>query len=197
MEWFDEVEGLPITGTNQVVRDDTTYPPSIFAKDGNGNRLWSDAELRAIGVYPFVEIVRDKDYDYGEFKCTKMSNVYQETTSSTKKLITVRAAAKLVQINYQCDEEINALTASYPRAERDSWYKQAAEANAYAANSGAFTPLLDAMTANNSTDKAALVVRILAKIDMFAAVVGSILKKKNDLELRLDAGEEPNDVNWI
>ena len=189
MSWYDEIEGEFIMSPKQIDRVDVKHPKAIFTQ-------WSTAELIAIGIYPFISIVKDSDYDYGDLKFTKMGTVYQETTSSTKKPIEERAAVRLRFFNYQCDEEINALTAGYPRAERDSWYKQAAEANAYALDSKAATPLLDAMTGGDATVKAALVGRILIKIDMFAAAVGAVLKKKNDLEVRLDSGEEPSTVNW-
>lgn len=70
---------------------------------------------------------------------------------------------------------LSMVAASYPLAERETWHKQLAEAEAYSLSQLAATPLLDAYVASSGETKAQIVARIIANDLAFSAATGAIL----------------------
>ncbi len=90
-------------------------------------------------------------------------------------------------INAGCEQAIAAISADYPASEVLSWPKQEAEARACVADTGAPTPLLDALAAARSVGKAELAGRVIAKADAYAAYSGALIGRRQALEDALDA----------
>lgn len=96
-------------------------------------------------------------------------------------------AARLADISKGYEQAIAALQARYPAGEILSWPKQEAEARAVVADSGAATPLLDALAEARGIDKAELAARVILKADAFAQYSGTAIGKRQALEDALNA----------
>ena len=189
MSWYDEIEGEFIRSPKQINRANAKHPKAIFTH-------WLPAELIAIGIYPLTLKARLAAYTYGDESAHKQGMAYIEDTVATIHPLAERVTGKKAQINRQVDQAVNDVTSKYPKTERDSWYKQAEEAKGFTADSTFATPLLDAMANNDATEKAVLAAKIMTNIDVFAAGVGALLRKKKSLIDRIDGGEDPSTVNW-
>ena len=106
-------------------------------------------------------------------------------------------AAKLAEINAECQRMLESLTPTYPERELTTFDKQESEARAYAADATASTPLLSALAAGRGISLADLVKRVLAKADAFAVASGSIIGQRQALEDRLDACMTLEEVQGI
>ena len=102
-------------------------------------------------------------------------------------------AAKLSEINAAADRAI--ATATYPDREISTFDKQ--EAEAYAADPTASTPLLSALAQARGVPLPDLVERVLAKADAFAVASGSIIGQRQALKDRLDACTTLEEVQGI
>jgi hypothetical protein len=96
-------------------------------------------------------------------------------------------ADKIADINANFELAIGAIKNGYPSDEIASWSKQEEEARAYVTNGAASTPLLDALATARGITKVDLVNRIIIKADLFAAVSGRLIGKRQALEDRLNA----------
>jgi len=97
-------------------------------------------------------------------------------------------AAKLADIEQSFSESMAAVKAGYPADEILSWDKQEAEARAWLADAAASTPMIDAMLLQRtSLTKADLVARIVAKAEIAAGFVGTLVGKRQALEDRIEA----------
>lgn len=76
------------------------------------------------------------------------------------------------------EAEVAAMTSSYSQAEIDTFPTQEAEANAYAADNTAPTPLLDAIISESGEVKALLVTSILANAAALKIGAGKAIGKK-------------------
>lgn len=116
--------------------------------------------------------------------------------------ITDLKQSKRTEINAAFEQEMQQITNGYPPNEISSWSKQEIEAHAYVANNSAATPLIDALAANRGIAKAGLVLRIIAKADLFASISGRLIGKRQGLEDALDAlpetatAEDIEAVQW-
>ena len=106
-------------------------------------------------------------------------------------------AAKLLEINTECQRVLESLTPTYPERELTTFDKQESEARAYLADATASTPLLSALAAARGIELADLVQRVIAKADAFAVASGSIIGQRQALEDRLDAAQTVEDVRAI
>jgi len=94
--------------------------------------------------------------------------------------------AKEAEIRTAAAQAIEAIATPYHQQERDTWFRQTAEAEAWTASNTAVTPLIDAILAarkliDATATKAAIVSNILAKRDAFNAAVGTIIGKQQGL----------------
>ena len=106
-------------------------------------------------------------------------------------------AAKLAEINAECQRMLESLTPTYPERELTTFDKQESEARAYAADATASTPLLSALAAGRGIELADLVQRVIAKADAFTIASGFIIGQRQAFEDRLDAAETLEDVRSI
>lgn len=92
-------------------------------------------------------------------------------------------AAKLSDIEQAFSTAMAAVKAGYPADEILSWDKQEQEARAWLADNAAATPMIDAMLLQRTTlTKTELVARIVAKADIAAGIVGTLVGKRQALE---------------
>lgn len=96
-------------------------------------------------------------------------------------------AAKRSDINVAFEKAMTHVISDIPAIERESWKKQEDEARAFVADKAAATPLIDALASSRSVNKTELVTRIIAKADLFAAVSGTLIGRRQGLEDDLDA----------
>lgn len=106
-------------------------------------------------------------------------------------------AAKLAEINAECQRMLESLTLTYPERELTTFDKQESEARAYAADATASTPFLSALAAARGIELADLVQRVIAKADAFTSASGYIIGQRQALEDRLDAAQTVEDVRDI
>ena len=90
--------------------------------------------------------------------------------------------AYLNKINNECDATLQQMKQSYPDSEVRTWDRQESEARAFIADSNSTTPLIDNLSASREIDKTELATRIIAKADIWSAVVGQIIGARQKLE---------------
>ena len=78
--------------------------------------------------------------------------------------------------------ETNKIKEGYTQAEIDTFPTQEAEANAYAADNAAPTPLLDAILAESGDTKTALVAKIQTNAAAMKVAVGKAIGRKQKKE---------------
>lgn len=98
-------------------------------------------------------------------------------------------AAKLAEINAQCDALLKSLVATYPETEQQTFYKQDAESAAYLADASAKTPFLAGLAAARGISLEEMVHRVRAKTDAFVALSASVCGQRQAMEDALDACE--------
>lgn len=101
------------------------------------------------------------------------------------------------RINSACQGELAHILSAYPDAETKTWDKQESEARAYQADSTVSTPLIDAIAAARSMDKAELVSRIITKADAWVSLSGAATGKRQALEDQIAAAETIEEVQAI
>lgn len=106
-------------------------------------------------------------------------------------------AAKLAEINAECQHMLESLTLTYPERELTTFDKQESEARAYLADPTASTPFLSALAAARGIKLADLVQRVIAKADAFTSASCYIIGQRQALEDRLDAAQTVDDVRAV
>ncbi|WP_422444181.1 hypothetical protein [Endozoicomonas sp. ALB091] len=106
-------------------------------------------------------------------------------------------AAKLKEINDWADQTLSKITSAYPHHEVVSWDKQEAEARKFLLDSGAYTPLLDALAAARGIDKAELCQRVVVKAELFQQLTGQVFGQRQKLEDLLDQADSVEAVEAI
>lgn len=124
----------------------------------------------------------------------KISTVYSPLPVLT---LEEAKAAKLAEINAECQRMLESLTPTYPERELTTFDKQESEARAYAADATASTPLLSALAAGRGIELADLAQRVIAKADAFTIASGFIIGQRQALEDRLDAAQTVDDVQAV
>lgn len=112
--------------------------------------------------------------------------------------------AKLTEINNACNQQIEAIKATYPENEVSSWDKQEREAIALLTDATASTPLIDSIAQARGVDRVTLAGKIIEKSKAFAQVSGSLIGKRQALEDQLnaidltaaDAVDKINAIHW-
>lgn len=111
--------------------------------------------------------------------------------------LTAAKAAKLADINTECDKAVFALTATYPQAEIQSWPQQVKEADAYAADPQAAVPLLESIAVQRGLSVAELVQRVHAKVQAYAVASGYLIGKRQAYEDAIDAAQTLQEVEAV
>ena len=104
---------------------------------------------------------------------------------------------KLYEINAAYEAATSALVSTYPQTELLTFDKQEAEARSYNDDPTATTPLVDALAAGRTMDKAELVRRIIAKADAFSVAVGYYTGQRHKYEDMVKAAETAEAVTTI
>lgn len=120
-------------------------------------------------------------HDISEPDITSGQAVYT-ITEKTNALAIVQAN-KEAEIREHADEVMESIVTPYWPKERETWFGQVAEAEAYIANPLASTPMLSALVLERGGTVAAQVVRILANAVVFKSAIGTVLGKQQN---RLD-----------
>lgn len=105
--------------------------------------------------------------------------------------------AKLHEINAAYETATSAIVETYPKTELLTFDKQEAEARSYNDDPTATTPLVDALAAGRTMDKAELVRRIIAKADAFSVAVGYYTGQRQKYEDMVKAAETAEAVAAI
>lgn len=88
---------------------------------------------------------------------------------------------KAIELIAACQYALDQLTASYPRGEVSTFYKQEQEADAFLSDNNAETPFLDVLSNTREVPKGDLVATIKAKSQMFAQASSAIIGKRKKL----------------
>lgn len=104
---------------------------------------------------------------------------------------------KLSEINAICTSILEQIKSSYPDDEIQSWAKQETEARSYVSNNANATPLLSAMASARGISVADLASRVIIKADLFAAVSGACIGKRQKYQLQIEAATTIADVEAI
>lgn len=105
--------------------------------------------------------------------------------------------AKLYEINAAYEAATSSIVETYPKTELLTFDKQEAEARSYNDDPTATTPLVDALAAGRTMDKAELVRRIIAKADAFSVAVGYYTGQRQKYEDMVKAAETAEDIQAI
>lgn len=108
-------------------------------------------------------------------------------------------AAKLSEINAECDRQIESIRSTYPETEIMSWYRQETEARALAADPAALTPLVDGIAIERGQTREELAYLIIAKSNSFASLTAPIFGTRQVLEKQIEAAttvEQVNEIVW-
>lgn len=117
--------------------------------------------------------------------------------ASDAAILNAAKAAKLTEINAECQKAVAALAADYPDSEVQSWPQQVKEATALAADAGADAPLMTAIATERGLPVAELASRVLDKMNAYAAASGSLIGRRQAAEDLIDVAATPEDVAGI
>lgn len=107
-------------------------------------------------------------------------------------------AAKLAEINRECDVILQQAVAGYPETEQQTFYKQDAESAAYLENpETAETPFLTTLATARGIDLDTMVEKVRAKTDAFAQLSAFICGQRQAMEDTLDALETVEEVEAL
>lgn len=106
-------------------------------------------------------------------------------------------AAKLGEINAECDRRIAAIRLAYPETEVLSWHRQEREARSLKADPSALTPLIDGIAAQRGQTRGQLADLVIAKADRFASLTAPIIGTRHMLVKQIEAATAPEQVGEI
>lgn len=106
-------------------------------------------------------------------------------------------AAKLAEINRECDVILQQAVAGYPETEQQTFYKQDAESAAYLKNPETETPFLTTLATARGISLATMIEKVRAKTDAFALLSAYICGQRQAMEDQLDACETVEEVQAI
>jgi hypothetical protein len=110
--------------------------------------------------------------------------------ASDAAILNAAKAAKLTEINAECQKAVAALAKDYPDSEVQSWPQQVKEATALAADAGADAPLLTAIATARGLPVAELASRVLDKMNAYAAASGVLIGQRQAAEDLITAAED-------
>ncbi len=117
--------------------------------------------------------------------------------ASDAAILNAAKAAKLTEINAECQKAVAALAADYPDSEVQSWPQQVKEAMALSADPQAAAPLLTAIAEARSLPVVELASRVLGKMNAYAAASGALIGRRQAAEDLIDVAATPEDVAGI
>jgi hypothetical protein len=117
--------------------------------------------------------------------------------ASDAAILNAAKAAKLTEINAECQKAVAALAADYPDSEVQSWPQQVKEATALAADAGADAPLLTAIATARGLPVAELASRALDKMNAYAAASGVLIGRRQAAEDAIGAAASLEDLSAI
>ena len=112
-------------------------------------------------------------------------------------ILNAAKAAKLTEINAECQKAVAALAADYPDSEVQSWPQQVKEAMALSADPQADAPLLTAIATARGLPVAELASRVLGKMNAYAGASGALIGRRQAAEDLIDVAATPEDVAGI
>ncbi|VVE26435.1 hypothetical protein PCO31111_03425 [Pandoraea communis] len=110
--------------------------------------------------------------------------------ASDADILNAAKAAKLTEINVECQKAVSALAKDYPDSEVQSWPQQVKEATALAADAGADAPLLTAIATARGLPVAELASRVLDKMNAYAAASGVLIGQRQAAEDLITVAED-------
>ena len=110
--------------------------------------------------------------------------------ASDAAILNAAKAAKLTEINAECQKAVAALAADYPDSEVQSWPQQVKEATALSADPQADAPLLTAIATARGLPVAELASRVLDKMNAYAAASGVLIGQRQAAEDLITAAED-------
>jgi hypothetical protein len=117
--------------------------------------------------------------------------------ASDAAILNAAKAAKLTEINAECQKAVAALAADYPDSEVQSWPQQVKEAMALSADPQADAPLLTAIATARGLPVAELASRVLGKMNAYAGASGALIGRRQAAEDLIDVAATPEDVAGI
>lgn len=117
--------------------------------------------------------------------------------ASDAAILNAAKAAKLTEINAECQKAVAALAADYPDSEVQSWPQQVKEATALAADAGADAPLLTAIATARGLPVAELASRVLDKMNAYAAASGVLIGRRQAAEDAIGTAASLEDLSAI
>lgn len=117
--------------------------------------------------------------------------------ASDAAILNAAKAAKLTEINAECQKAVAALAADYPDSEVQSWPQQVKEATALAADAGADAPLLTAIATARGLPVAELASLVLDKMNAYAAASGVLIGRRQAAEDAIGAAASLEDLSAI
>lgn len=97
------------------------------------------------------------------------------------------AGESLRLVREWCDAAHASFTAYYPQAEIDSWSRQLAEAQSYAANPTSATPYLSGLSSARGVPLVDVVARVLAKASAYSALSSALVGRRQRAEDQIQA----------
>lgn len=110
--------------------------------------------------------------------------------ASDAAILNAAKAAKLTEINAECQKAVAALAKDYPDSEVQSWPQQVKEATALSADPQADAPLLTAIATARGLPVAELASRVLDKMNAYAAASGVLIGQRQAAEDLITAAED-------
>ena len=117
--------------------------------------------------------------------------------ASDAAILNAAKAAKLTEINAECQKAVAALAADYPDSEVQSWPQQVKEAMALSADPQADAPLLTAIATARGLPVAELASREMGKMNAYAGASGALIGRRQAAEDLIDVAATPEDVAGI
>jgi len=168
--------------------ESTQITPLLYAQPFTSNgvdhpanalTLWTPAQLKKVGVYPLVHAQSPLPYHVAGTPTYALVNgeVIESRTDTPMPLADVKAL-KQSDIDAEVETSIQAMTAGYPAAERESWAVQEAEAEAYTVNNAAPTPFLSGLATARGVPVATIVTKVIANASAFKAASSAFIGKR-------------------
>lgn len=110
--------------------------------------------------------------------------------ASDAAILNAAKAAKLTEINAECQKAVAALAKDYLDSEVQSWPQQVKEATALSADPQADAPLLTAIATARGLPVAELASRVLDKMNAYAAASGVLIGQRYAAEDLITAAED-------
>lgn len=110
--------------------------------------------------------------------------------ASDAAILNAAKAAKLTEINAECQKAVAALAKDYPDSEVQSWTQQVKESTALSADPQADAPLLTAIATARGLPVAELASRVLDKMNAYAAASGVLIGQRQAAEDLITAAED-------